>query len=516
MPDNEVIETPPPHDEMPEGEETPPKGVHLMAVVRWAILAVTVLLAAVMWWSYVSAQRAAAGGETTEAKPKYFCPMHPQIVSDEPGECPICHMTLEPVPADRQKTVGAVTLHDAGSHAVANPSSSPPPPGSIPPGTTSIKLSLDRVQAIGVRTAFAAEQTVSSVVRATAVVAPTEQGVAEVHVRSAGFVERILVDQTGISIAREQSLLALYSPEIYQAESELLSTKQWTKDDAGARSLDAARRKLELLGMADKDIDRVLKNNEPLRAIPIYAPQGGFVAKKNVVAGSYVTPEMALYEIQDLSHVYVVADVFERDLGSVRTGIEGTFTSARGDVARGKVDLIYPTLNAQARTTRVRMQLPNEKRALQPGEYGTVAFAAAPRKELMVPLDSVVDTGMYTYVFVVESDGRFSPRSVVLGEEDGNQVAVRAGISPGDRVVSGATFLIDSESRLQASVTELAQLPSAPAAPGGPSGGTSCEADFDRAKYPDKWLDCQKCAQVHHGMGSMEADCKNAIPKPWK
>lgn len=457
MPDNETVETPSPHDEMPEGEEAPPKGVRFMAAVRWVILAITILVAAVVWWSYAAGtHHAAGGGETTEAKPKYFCPMHPQIVSDEPGECPICHMTLEPMPADRQKTVGAEMMHDAGSPAAANDSSSSSlPSGSVPPGTTSIKLSLDRVQAIGVRTALAREQTVSSVVRATAVVTPTEQGIAEVHVRSAGFVERIFVDQTGISVTREQALLALYSPEIYQAESELLSTKQWTRDDAGVRSLQAARRKLELLGMTDKDIDRVLEKNEALRAIPIYARQSGFVAKKNVVAGSYVTPEMALYEIQDLSHVYVVADVFERDLGSLRVGIEGTFTSPRGDLARGTVDLIYPTLNAQARTTRVRMQLPNEKHSLQPGEYGTVAFAAAPRKALMVPLDSVIDTGMYTYVFVVDSDGRFSPRSVVLGEEDGNQVAIRAGISSGDRVVSGATFLIDSESRLQASVTQL-------------------------------------------------------------
>jgi Cu(I)/Ag(I) efflux system membrane fusion protein len=513
MPDNDQaplarVEAP---DDLPEGEEAPPKGVRFMGAIRWAILGLTALVAISAWWSYALARSGGVDGHSSDAKPKYFCPMHPQIVADEPGECPICHMTLEPMPTDRQASGPARA-------AISPPSAALVAPGSTPPGTTPIKLALDRVQAIGVRTAVAKEDTVRRGLRVTAVVAPTEQGVAEVHVRSAGFVEQIFVNQTGISVGRDQPLLALYSPELYQAESELLSTRQWTKDDAGVRALESARRKLELLGMAPKDIDRVLEKGEAMRAVPIYAPQNGFVAKKNVVAGSSVTPEMVLYEIQDLSRVYVVAEVFERDIGSLHVGIEGTFTPAQRPErsVRGTVDLIYPTLNVQTRTTRVRMQLRNDKRALLPGEYGNVEFLMPPRKQLFVPRDAVVDTGLSTYVFVVESEGRFSPRAVVLGEEEGDTVAIRAGISPGDRVVSGATFMIDSESRLQASVAQAAQTPPQPAGPPSPSDGVSCEADFDRAKFPEKWLDCQKCVQVHHGMGSMEGDCKNAIPKPWR
>ncbi len=131
-----------------------------------------------------------------------------------------------------------------------------------------------------------------------------------------------------------------------------------------------------------------------------------------------------------------------------------------------------------------------------------------------MPRDAIIDTGLHTYVFVVTGEGMFSPREVVLGEEQEEMTTVLAGVSPGDRVVSGATFLIDSESRLQASAVQTAtKAPAAPRKPN-PGEGPSCD-EIDRAKFPDKWIECQKCTQIHHGMGSMEADCKNAIPKPW-
>jgi Cu(I)/Ag(I) efflux system membrane fusion protein len=342
------------------------------------------------------------------------------------------------------------------------------PPGTAPPGTTPITLTLDRIQSIGVRTAVAGEGGVTSALRVTAIVAATEQGTAEVHVRSSGFVERLFVNQAGIAVGREQPLFALYSPEILQAEGELLVAQQWAEGPKGTAA-DAARRKLELLGMSTKDIDNVVKSREAMRAIPIYAPQGGHITKKNLVAGSYVTPDMALYEIQDLSRVYVIADVFQRDIAVLKIGTPGRFVpTQRPDIAVDvRLDLIYPTLNAEARTTRVRMQLQNTKGvSFRPGEYGTVAFATPARHAVTVPLDAVIDTGLHAYVFVVEGEGVFSPRDVVLGEEQGEAMTVLSGLSPGERVVSGATFLIDSESRLQASAVQAATTATTVAAPG--------------------------------------------------
>jgi len=392
------------------------------------------------------------------------------------------------------------------------------PPGTTPPGTTPIRLTMDRVQAIGVRTALVEEIGAGQKLRVTAIVEPTEQGLAEVHVRTPGFVEKIMADQTGMQVAARQPLFTLYSPEIYQAQSEFVATSGWTGGDH-TNAGDSSRRKLQLLGMSDADIEQVAKTKEPLRAIPIYAPRAGYIAKKNVVAGSYVVPETALYEIQDLAQVYVIANVFQQDLPYLRRGTEGTFVpNQRANVTvKARVDLIYPTLNMEARTTRVRMLVRSPRDApLRPGEYGIVEFATAPRRVLAVPRDAVVDTGVFTYVFVVVADGQFAPKEVVLGPDLGEKATIEAGLVPGERVVSGATFLIDSESRLQAAAAQSANPASREPRTATPGGGPSCQADFDRTKNPDKWMECQKCVQVHHGMGSMEADCINAIPKPWK
>jgi Cu(I)/Ag(I) efflux system membrane fusion protein len=375
-------------------------------------------------------------------------------------------MTLEPIAAERGTKAPAPAATPA-------PAASAPAPtgdaGATPPGTTSITLSLDRIQSIGVRTAVAERGALESSVRATAVVMAPEQGVAEVHVRVPGFVETIAVAQTGVAVRAGQPLLTLYSPELLQAENELLTTRKWTTPaagpgDAGSTS-SAARHKLELLGMGPAEIDRMLEKGEALRAITIVAPRAGFVTKKAVVQGSYVTPETALYEIQDLSSVWIVADLFLADAPSVAIGTAGTFRpTGRPELsATGKIDLVYPALNAEARTRRVRMQLENDGgKRYAPGEYGVLELASGSRQTVTVPRDALIDTGTSTYVFVVEPNGRFVPRTVVTRGADGSdadRLVIDAGVAVGERVVSGATFLIDSESRLQASIA----LASAPA-----------------------------------------------------
>ena len=426
------------HSPMPEGAEPPPRGVRAMAIVRWAILALAALLAIASWWTFA---RENHGGSSTAIATKYHCPMHPQIVRDDPGECPICHMKLEPFtpePTATRAVDAAVTLD-----------------GAAPLGVEPITLSIDRVQQIGVRTAVATERTASSSLRVTAVVAAADQAVAEVHVRASGFVEKIPVDQIGVHVAKGEELLAVYSPEVFQAESELLTARQW--GDGGSRTADAARTKLELLGVDARDIDRVASSGVAMRAVPVYAPTSGIVTKKGVVRGAYVTPEMALYTIEDRSRVYIVADLFTQDVPFVHVGTTGRFTvRQRPDVAiAGRVDLIYPSVDPEARTTRVRITVANTKEQLRPGDYGDVDFDAKARKEVVVPRDAIVDTGDAKYLFVVDAPGHFVPRSIDLGGDLGDDVIVRSGVDAGERVVSGATFLIDSESRLRAAATPL-------------------------------------------------------------
>ncbi|MBX3233550.1 MAG: efflux RND transporter periplasmic adaptor subunit [Labilithrix sp.] len=449
---------------MAEGEERPPRGAKTMAIVRWVLVVAAATLAGFMWLSYATTRISTAQNGTAKAAPKYQCPMHPEVVSNEPGECPICHMDLELIATDRGGVAepdadgAAEPSMDAGPDAAPRkaPSMVGTTPGNIPPGTTPVKLTLDRIQSIGVRTATAEERALNGGLRVTAIVVPPEQGVSEVHVRTAGFVEAIQVDQTGIAIGAGQTMLSVYSPEALQAQNELLTISRWA-GDAGAASASAAARKLELLGMSPVEIDRVATKRETIRAIAVTAPRGGFVTKKNVVLGSYVTPEMLLYEVQDLSTVYVVADVLLADASALRPGVDGRFvpTARPDDAITAKVDLVYPLVNAEARTRRVRMQIRNTaSRRYTPGEYGTVDLSVSARSGVAIPRDALVETGNAKYVFVVEKEGRFTPRVVAVSGSDGERVIVVDGLAAGERVVSGATFLIDSESRLQASIAQ--------------------------------------------------------------
>jgi Cu(I)/Ag(I) efflux system membrane fusion protein len=482
-----------------DAPEAPPPGVRGMAIFRWLLIVAAALAAAGSWWSYAHAD------EQGDSAPRYYCPMHPSVTSHDPGECPICHMTLEPIPASRraQPSVSSASKPHAAPPAAApsagaEPSSAAEPSASaptytcpmhpqvrsdkpgrcpicgmelvprpatraattpaaagLPKGTTEVTLALGRVQSIGVRTALAEAESDGRALRAPAVVEAPESGVAVVHARAPGFVERILVKETGVKVSAGQPLAAFYSPEIYQAELELLTVRGWGAASKGSGTEDNVRTKLRLFGVSDRSIDQVAEQGKPERTLPLVAPIGGYVNKKNVVLGSYVTPDVPLFEIVDLSRVYVIASLYDTERELVAVGTEARFQPA-DDPDRlyvAKVDLIYPVVNESARTTRVRLQVKTPDTSLLPGGYGSVEFAAAGGAAVTVPRDAVIDTGREVYVFVVAGEGHYVPRLVDLGPEAANdRVVVRRGLAAKERVVSGATFLIDSESRLRAAL----------------------------------------------------------------
>ncbi len=437
-----------------------------MGWVRWAILLAVTAVAAFSVWRYWGPGSAALPAHREDL---YYCPMHPQIRSPDPGECPICHMTLEPIPVERMQPVAPTSTMgspDAGSDGGAAPdavAALSPPPGVVP-----VVLSLERQQLIGMTTALVVRRTLGQQLRVPGVVEAPENAAAQVHVRTPGFLERVEVRQSGVRVARGQTLAWIYAPEIYQAQQELLTARRWAGAPAEAGLMEsgpndvlqAARRRLQFLGLADGDIDEVLRRGAAMRAVPIRAPIGGYVTRYAAVLGQYATPEMALYELSDLSRVWIVASLYERDLARISRGSAAQFVAA-GESAppvAARVDLIEPSVGAETRTARVRLSVPNPAMRLRPGQYGDVSFALPGASSLVVPRDAVADTGVAQYAFVDAGGGRFEPRRVRTGVLLGDDLEVIDGLREGERVVARGSFMVDSESRLQAA---LAGSPSA-------------------------------------------------------
>jgi Cu(I)/Ag(I) efflux system membrane fusion protein len=488
------------------------RALRTMAIVRWALLGVVTLLAGYTVWTFWGppGDRHAAHEED-----RYYCAMHPQIRSPDPGQCPICHMNLEPIPADRR------ALSPPASSSVA--AASLPAPG--PSNVTAVTLSEEKQRAVGLATSLVESATLGDRSRVPGVITAPETGLAQVRVRAPGFVERAAVRQTGVRVSRNQPLAFIYSPEIYRAQEEYLAAARWSgaasgdsNAQAGAADLaTAARRALELLGLSADDIEEITRTGKPIRAIAVRAPAAGFVTRFNAVLGSRADPEMVLYEIADLSSVWVVASVHESDLNAIRAGMTARFTATNSEAAplNGRVDLVEPLLAESTRTTRVRLVVPNRDGRLRPGQYGEVEFELPASPGLFVPRDAVIRTGEHEYVYVATSAERFEPRLVRTGLSRDGRIQLLSGAAEGDRVVTRGSFMLDSESRLQAS---LGATPAAtPSSERGSADlGPSCETDFDQQGKADKYRQCRACEVQHAGMGRMVADCKNAISRPWR
>lgn len=416
-----------------------------MARLRWLLVALSAALCVFSWWSFAHADPQAA------LEPRFYCPMHPQVKSHDPGECPICQMTLEPIP--QQKKSRPKPVAPAPSSSAAVPGAPQLPPDVAP----SLELSLDRVQAINVRTREARLLPGSGKLTLPAVVEAQERGRAEVHVRASGFVESVSVRETGARVKAGQQLFAFYSPEIYQAAAELVALRKL--GDAG-ENVERARHKLELFGISAAQADQLTAGGSASRTLPITAPISGYVARLSVVRGAFVSPEAVLYEIIDPSRVYVVASLPESRAREVVVGQAARYLmgDAEGAGMAGKIDLIYPELDRNARSVKLRLSLDNPEGRIAPGQFGRVELALAAEPAVAVPRDAVIDTGRGAYAFVDEGEGRFRAVAVETGAVlPDDELEIRRGIAAGDKVVSGAAFLLDSESRLRASLGPAAE-----------------------------------------------------------
>jgi Cu(I)/Ag(I) efflux system membrane fusion protein len=330
-----------------------------------------------------------------------------------------------------------------------------------PPGE--VRLDPGRLQRIGVRSALVEQAELEPVVRAAGRVVADETALVDVTLRVAGFVGTLEVGALGARVERGQVLLTLYSPELYAAQQEWLQalrsqgaargTSAPDRADALAR---AARNRLRLWGVADPDLDAIARAGAPLEHVPVRSPASGFVLEKNVVAGSAVAAGERLLRIAPLDRVWVEAEVYESELGLVRAGgpVTVTLPSAPGRTWDGKIDWVYPTLTAETRTARVRIELANPDLGLRPDMWANVELRAPRGLRTLVPESAVLHAGERSFVFLDLGGGRFRPRRVEVGLRSGERVEILAGLEPGERIVTSGTFLIASESRLRAALEQ--------------------------------------------------------------
>lgn len=333
--------------------------------------------------------------------------------------------------------------------------------------TNRIMVSPDRQQLVGVKTEVARRQSLDKTIRTVGKVGYDESKISYVNLKFSGYIEELFVNYTGTLVKKGDPLFRVYSPELVATHEEhllALKAKNYFESSpfkeiaAGGNSLlEAARQRLRLWDISDEEIAQIEQNGKPLKYITISAPVGGIVIEKMAVKGLSFNAGEALYKIADLNSVWVQADVYEYELPLVQVGqtafIKLTYLPGQNFI--GKVSYIYPYLDPQTRTARVRFEVANHSGKLKPEMFADVEFRANLSKVLAIPNEAILDSGVRQMVFLDRGNGYFEPREVKLGQKlDGHQV-VLAGIKEGDRIVTSANFLIDSESSLKAAMAGM-------------------------------------------------------------
>ncbi|MDE2418405.1 MAG: efflux RND transporter periplasmic adaptor subunit [Burkholderiales bacterium] len=327
-----------------------------------------------------------------------------------------------------------------------------------------IKISTEKVQKLGVRTETAQLRAVKRIVRAAGRIEPDERRLFTIAPKFEGYVEHLNVNITGQQVGRGQVLFEAYSPELVAAQREYVIAAHGMRalKEADAQNqlsmkqlADSSLTRLKNWDVSDEQIKALSTTGETKRTLTFRSPVSGVVMEKRAVQGMRFMPGEMLYQVADLSKVWVIADVFEQDIGSVKLGSKATvqINAYPGMSFIGTVTYIYPTLKAETRTVPVRIELANSGFQLKPSMFAEVELSTASNSKVVsVPLSSVIDSGTRQIVLVQLSEGRFEPREVKLGLRNSNHVEVLDGIKNGESVVVAANFLIDAESNLKAAV----------------------------------------------------------------
>lgn len=421
----------------------------------------------------------AAGESSQEAKQLYTCGMHPQVIQDKPGNCPICGMKLTPI---KRSTGGAPAAAASGERKIKYYKSTMIPgevretPGKDSMGMDMVAvyedeaaageastISIDPVtiQNMGIRTGIVTNGPLHRVIRTVGTIEYNEPELADVTTKFKGWIEKLYVDATGQLVMKGDPLFEIYSPELYSAQVEyLLATDPTNKPATGSDSLKAAAlTKLKFFDISEAQIAELEKTRQPRKTLRIVAPQDGFVINKMVVEGQMVDSGMMIYRLADLGLVWVYAEVYEQDLPFVQLGQEALvkLSYMPDRQFRGRVTYVYPTVDDKTRTARVRMEFHNPGYLLKPGMFASVELQAELEPSaLLVPNMAVLRSGEKNMVFVALDGGKFDPRTVTLGPRaEGDMYQVLSGLKEGERVVTSGQFMLDSESQLREAIQKM-------------------------------------------------------------
>lgn len=424
--------------------------------------------------------------ENTESKVWYTCGMHPEVIQDHPGNCPKCGMQLVPMGADRARSLNLVNsqIGDQGQGRRIVYWKSPMVPGEISqkPGKDSMGHDLVAVfqdelssagiisispvvsQNMGIRLATIVEGPVTRSVDTVGFVKFDETSLTSVTTKVDGWIEKLYVEKTGSQVHEGDKLFELYSPELYSAQEEYLAALRGERDGKasaqmrgirlGSKSLVLdARKRLELFDISTDQIERLKESQTVRKSLTIFAPSTGIVTNKGIVQGQMVKAGQDLFQIADLSSVWVIAKVFESDLPYIKVGQSALMSLSYlpNKKFRGYVTYIYPFLDEKSREVSVRIEFHNPGYELKPGMFSKVSLISKLKeKAVLIPAEAVIDTGKRKIVFISQTEGQFALRNVVLGfRTQENFVEVISGVAAGERIVVSGQFLLDSESNLR-------------------------------------------------------------------
>jgi len=445
---------------------------------RTLILIASLLFVGLLGFLLIGYFTPASKRKVPAEKQLYTCGMHPQIIQDKPGDCPICGMKLQPVRKQTGQSSNTASTQASSApgerkikyyKSTMTPGETSKNPGKDSMGmemvpvyeeteaTDNATIAVDPVtiQTMGVRVGEVTEGPLKRSVRTVGVVDFNETALTDVTTKFKGWIEKLFVDATGRVVKKGEPLFETYSPDVYNSELEFASLTRSGNMPLAKTTLE----RLSLLGVATTELDKLKTDAQPSRTITMFSPADGVVIEKSAVEGMMFEPGMNLYRLADLSIVWLKAQVYEQDMAFVKLGQEAvaSIDSFPGQKFFGRVTYVYPTLDSKTRTAQVRMEFHNPGLLLKPGMFAKVELEAQISPSVtLVPESAVLRSGDRATVFVALDGGKFDPREVILGPRDSSaHYQVLNGLATGEKVVTSAQFMFDSESQLREAIQKM-------------------------------------------------------------